>query len=195
MTTPRKHRKHPPLTEAHKQAISRAATGRPGHWKGKTLSTSTIAKMRKAKLGKKLSPAHIQRITESSPRQPLSEAVRAAMRKPHRLSVETRRKMIEASTGARSPLWRGGVSSPEKLARAHGAHWRRQVLARDQNRCQWPHCGATESTGKRKALHAHHIKSFKEYPELRYDVDNGITYCRAHHDEAERQIRAARQPS
>lgn len=34
-------------------------------------------------------------------------------------------------------------------------------------------------------LHAHHIKSYKEFPELRYDVNNGITLCgichREHH--------------
>lgn len=34
-------------------------------------------------------------------------------------------------------------------------------------------------------LHAHHIKSYKEFPELRYDVNNGMTLCgichREHH--------------
>lgn len=36
-------------------------------------------------------------------------------------------------------------------------------------------------------LHAHHINSFKDHPELRYDVNNGITLCghchRLHHIE------------
>lgn len=53
-----------------------------------------------------------------------------------------------------------------------GSHhkWVNAVMSRDKATCQ--HCGATEVE-----LHAHHIKSFKDYPELRFDVDNGITLC------------------
>lgn len=48
--------------------------------------------------------------------------------------------------------------------------WRSQVLKRDNNTCQ--HCFSTSGI-----LHAHHIKSFKDYPLLRTDVNNGLTLC------------------
>ncbi len=53
-----------------------------------------------------------------------------------------------------------------------GSHhkWVNAVISRDKATCQ--HCGATEVE-----LHAHHIKSYKDHPELRFDVANGITLC------------------
>ena len=51
--------------------------------------------------------------------------------------------------------------------------WRAAVLERDCMRCV--KCGSTEH------LEAHHIKPFAEYPDLRLDLDNGITLCRACH--------------
>lgn len=60
--------------------------------------------------------------------------------------------------------------------------WRRAVYQRDGYVCQ--HC-----TGPRGGdLIAHHIKSWTQFPALRFDVGNGVTLCRpcharAHHDE------------
>lgn len=54
--------------------------------------------------------------------------------------------------------------------------WRKDVYARDKNKCQWPHCSYTG-----KKINAHHIKKWSEYPGLRFHPSNGITLCYNHH--------------
>ena len=51
--------------------------------------------------------------------------------------------------------------------------WRAAVFKRDSYTCR--DCCST------KNIQAHHIKSWKNNKELRYDIDNGITLCRACH--------------
>ena len=51
--------------------------------------------------------------------------------------------------------------------------WRKKVFERDENQCV--KCG---NFGR---LHAHHIVPWKENIELRFDVNNGKTYCRSCH--------------
>jgi hypothetical protein len=48
------------------------------------------------------------------------------------------------------------------------------VISRDRATCR--HCGVTGVE-----LHAHHIKSHKDHPEFRFDVDNGLTLCASCH--------------
>jgi len=54
-------------------------------------------------------------------------------------------------------------------------NWRQQVYKRDNYCCQWPNCK------KKTKLNAHHIKTWAEYPGLRFDPNNGITLCYNHH--------------
>lgn len=54
--------------------------------------------------------------------------------------------------------------------------WRKMVYDRDHHKCRWPNC-----TMKRK-LNAHHIKKWSDYPTLRFNINNGITLCKYHHD-------------
>ena len=57
--------------------------------------------------------------------------------------------------------------------------WRRAVFERDRYTCQ--HCGIHTGLGKAVTLHAHHIKSYRKYAELRHDLDNGMTLCQSCH--------------
>ena len=52
--------------------------------------------------------------------------------------------------------------------------WTRRVYQRDKYTCQ--ECGQVGGE-----LNAHHVKSWAEFPELRYDLDNGITLCASCH--------------
>jgi len=56
--------------------------------------------------------------------------------------------------------------------------WRRAVLERDNYTCQY--CGIYE-----EHLHTHHIFKFIDYPELRYNVENGLTLCGKCHRKTE----------
>lgn len=54
--------------------------------------------------------------------------------------------------------------------------WRYDVYARDNFTCQ--HCGDNGGGN----LNAHHIKPFAKFPELRFEVSNGITLCEPCHE-------------
>lgn len=54
--------------------------------------------------------------------------------------------------------------------------WRKNVYKRDKHKCRWPNCNL-----KRK-LNAHHIRRWADFPGLRFDINNGITLCKYHHD-------------
>lgn len=54
-------------------------------------------------------------------------------------------------------------------------NWSVMVQERDLFRCQ--HCDLDDKS----KLHAHHIVSWKDSQELRFEVDNGITLCKSCH--------------
>lgn len=77
--------------------------------------------------------------------------------------------------GELHPCWTGGTDEEQKeRTKAEVKEWKKLVLKRDRFTCQ--DCG--ERGGK---LEVHHIFRWKHHPELRTDLDNGITLCKTCH--------------
>lgn len=68
--------------------------------------------------------------------------------------------------------WKGGVTGERYSAMSQKEYkdWRTSVFERDGYTCA--KCGQVGYN-----LQAHHVKSYARNPELRLDVDNGITLC------------------
>jgi len=79
-------------------------------------------------------------------------------------------------SGENAPNWQGGITSinARKRGRKEYKLWREAVYLRDNFTCQ--------KCGVKNGLRAYHIKPFKDFPELRLAIDNGITLCKRCHN-------------
>lgn len=91
-------------------------------------------------------------------------------------SEATRKKISEALKGAKSYLWRGGITPINQMIRTSRKmrEWRKNVFERDKYICQ-----KCDSYGV--FLQADHIKPFAYFPELRFEISNGRTLCKPCH--------------
>lgn len=80
--------------------------------------------------------------------------------------------------GSAARNWRGGKVAESQCIRGRIEYkeWRQAVFARDNWTCQ--DCGKRGS----RTIHAHHIKEFAKYPDLRFEVSNGVTLCKPCHE-------------
>lgn len=95
-------------------------------------------------------------------------------------SEKTRKKMSVSHqwrVGEFSSNWKGGITPINKAIRTSKEYklWRTAVFERDNYTCVW--CGIRGGNGKEVILNADHIKSFSQFPELRFAIDNGRTLC------------------
>lgn len=80
--------------------------------------------------------------------------------------------------GAENPAWKGGLEFRKRKEDRRDSmynEWRRQVWIRDNFKCK---IANQDCEGR---IEAHHILGWSEHVELRYEVNNGITLCHAHH--------------
>lgn len=90
-------------------------------------------------------------------------------------SVETKIKMSIAHKGEKCHLWRGGITEINGVIRRSLKYrlWRKLVFERDNYICDV--CKSEDN------LEAHHIMSFANSPDLRFELFNGKTLCKKCH--------------
>lgn len=124
--------------------------------KGRPMSEKTRRALRDAKIGRPQSEEHISR--------------RFSSRAGYKHSSDTKAKIGRANSRETHK------TDESKRARTSTQYktWREAVYRRDDYTCK--KCGK-----KGGYLHPHHVVNFAEAPELRYTVENGITFCVADH--------------
>lgn len=79
--------------------------------------------------------------------------------------------------------WRGGISTENHLLRSSFEYkqWRKSVFKRDLYRCK-------RCPSKTDKIEAHHIRSWKDFKDFRFDINNGMTLCVSCHDDVHRIV-------
>src|SRR3990167_8148218 len=134
--------------------------GHPSWIKGKHHSEATIKKLSLAKMGNK------------NPAKRLDVRLKMSLsRKGIRKTLEQRKEMSLRQKGEKHWNWKGGkcIASKKRYFDLDYKLWREAIFERDNYSCR-----KCKTSGY---LTAHHIKSWKNYPELRYEIDNGVTLC------------------
>jgi hypothetical protein len=76
------------------------------------------------------------------------------------------------------PRWNGGLLNRKREDKRNDPayqKWVKEVKKRDKNICRFKN---NDCSGYNIV---HHILSWRDYPELRYELKNGITLCQYHH--------------
>ncbi len=159
-----KHNKHSEETKrrmslAHKGNTHGFKKGFTSHMKGKKHTIDAIEKNRLNHLGKKASQETILKM---------------------KIRMTGEGNPMYGKSGILSPVWienREDVKIIPNQERRSNPYlfWRKSVCNRDSWKCRIDN---KECDGK---LEVHHILGFKAHPELRYDINNGITLCHFHH--------------
>lgn len=139
----------------------------------------------KAKVGKKHSEEHRNKQSQNSfwkgkKRPPFSEEWKMKISLSHKGLHAGEKNFFfgKPNSGPNNPRW---ISDRSQLAKKQERNdssyreWRTCVYKRDSYKCR---INNEECSGR---IEAHHILRWSEYPEVRYNIDNGISLCKYHH--------------
>lgn len=96
-----------------------------------------------------------------------------------KVNREYQAKVVGSRKGILHPRWindRNLLKDEHKdRGGSYSRDWGKNIKARDGWKCK------LSDTNCKGRMESHHILSWKDYPELRYDINNGITLCHHHH--------------
>ena len=164
-----KHKKSQGYQLGHK-----VNSGRSSWNKGKTgIKTSNKGQIAWNK-GKKLSEEHKKHLSESH--KGLQISLKSQFKKGC-IPWNKDKKWLD-NRGEKHWHWQGGNNKRylHTTQLFEYKKWRKSVFERDNYTCQNIDCDKSE-----KYLEAHHIKSWAKFPKLRFNIENGITYCKKCH--------------
>jgi hypothetical protein len=103
-------------------------------------------------------------------------------------SMDCRNKLKTIEAEKRAAENPNHLKDPDRSARYSKKmdEWRKKVFERDNYTCQ--KCNARNGNGVSVYLEAHHVKQFALYPEIRYEVSNGLTLCKPCHKQEDHII-------
>lgn len=147
------------FTDEHQKKLGESLKGKPSYWKGKEKPKETIEKAVETRM-KNGSYVAWNKDT-------------VGIMKPNTTSFKKGDVRISREN---NNAWKGGITPANKMIRESLDYklWREAIFKRDDYTCQ--ECGLRGGT-----IHAHHIKPFSLFPELRFAIDNGMTLCKKCH--------------
>lgn len=181
------------------EQVNRIPCKGTGCTKGFRHSKETKEKISKANFGKIFSVEHRAKLSLAKKGKKIprvwSEESREKLRKFHLGRKHTKEALEKMSQGHKGlftkekhPNWiKDRTMLSVKDDRGYygtdtaSREWSRNVKKRDMWKCQMAN---NDCNGR---MESHHILNWKDYPELRYELRNGITLCHYHHPKSRKE--------